>query len=35
MEERKKNGIPVDETSWNRIVAKCKELGIDAGSYAK
>jgi LDH2 family malate/lactate/ureidoglycolate dehydrogenase len=34
MKERKKSGIPVDETSWKEIVAKCKELGIDATAYA-
>jgi len=31
--QRKREGIPVDQTSWNDIVAKCKELGIDATAY--
>jgi LDH2 family malate/lactate/ureidoglycolate dehydrogenase len=35
MEVRKEKGIPVDESSWNEIVTKCKELGIDAKAYTK
>lgn len=35
MKDRKKNGIPVTETSWKSIVAKCKELGIDVKAYKK
>jgi LDH2 family malate/lactate/ureidoglycolate dehydrogenase len=35
MEERKKEGLPVDETSWNEIASKCKELGLDPAEYLK
>ncbi len=34
MKVRRKDGIPVDETSWRAITAKCRELGIDAKAYA-
>ncbi|MDA4123224.1 MAG: Ldh family oxidoreductase [Thaumarchaeota archaeon] len=33
MKERKKNGIPVDETSWKDISEKCRELGVDLKKY--
>lgn len=35
IEERKKNGIPVDRNSWDNIAAKCRELGIDPSVYMK
>lgn len=35
MRQRKRDGIPVDPTSWKDIVAKAKELGIDAKAYRK
>ncbi|MGA3406442.1 MAG: Ldh family oxidoreductase [Candidatus Bathyarchaeia archaeon] len=34
-EERKKEGIPIDETSWQEIVRTCGELGIDANKVMK
>ena len=30
MEMRRKEGIPIDDRSWQDIVEKCRELGIDA-----
>ncbi len=35
MDQRKKEGLPVDETSWKKIVEKCDQLGIDAATCMK
>jgi LDH2 family malate/lactate/ureidoglycolate dehydrogenase len=35
MEQRKREGLPVDETSLKEIAAKCKELGVDIKEYLK
>jgi uncharacterized oxidoreductase len=31
-EDRRKNGIEIDETTWSRICASAKSLGVDCGS---
>ena len=30
MIQRRKDGIPIDDTSWNSLVSTCEKLGIDA-----
>ena len=34
MAQRRKEGLPVDRTSWELIAAKCKELGVEIKGYA-
>jgi LDH2 family malate/lactate/ureidoglycolate dehydrogenase len=35
MEKRKREGIPVDEKSWQDIVEVCTKLGIDVDTYMR